>query len=222
MKQNSSPIIISIEANIGAGKSTVLQKLQNILDPTTTKCILEPIHYWDTFYDQQTNRSLLELYYNNPTKYALPLQTMIYSSLSAILQEAVQEMDFLPYNNQNKMIITERSLQTSCSIFTKMLYNSNIMTQVEYQVYTNCIANNPAKLDVCIYLRSEPEVCYERIRDRNRDGEHKITLEYLRTCHEAHETWINSLYDTKLYIIEMKTKTPDKIMAEILDILQNL
>jgi len=215
-----TPIIVSIEANIGAGKSTVLQKLQSVLDPKYTTCIQEPIHYWENFRDPASNHSLLELYYSNPEKYAFSLQTMIYSSLSRILQETIENTRTSLYK---PMLITERSLQSSSGIFAKMLYNSGIMTPIEYQVYQNCVANQPRPLDVCIYLRTEPEVCYERVHHRNRQGEQRISLDYLRTCHDAHESWISELPpNTHLRIIEVGTKKPEKILAEVLDILADL
>jgi len=85
----SRPILVSIEANIGAGKSTILQKLQETIDPTYTTCIEEPIDVWSTYKDPTTGRSLLDLYYTNPSKYAFPLQTMIYNSLMRILYQTI-------------------------------------------------------------------------------------------------------------------------------------
>lgn len=215
-----TPILLSIEANIGAGKSTVLQKLMSVLDPKYATCIEEPIRDWQNFRDPTTNRSLLELYYSDPKKYALSLQTMIYSTLSRVLESTIESVRTSLYR---PMIITERSLQSSNGIFAKMLLASGIMTPIEYQVYENCIVGAPPPLDVCIYLRTEPEVCYERVRDRNRQGEHRISLEYLRTCHAAHEAWIAAMpKSTHVYVIEVGTKTPEKILAEVLDILANL
>lgn len=214
------PIIVSIEANIGAGKSTILKKLDEILNPKYSTCVQEPVDYWENFCDSITNRSLIELYYTNPTKYAFPLQTMIYSSLLHELNQTIEKTRTSLYR---PLIITERSLQSSSGIFTKMLYDNNIMSYIEYQVYTNCIAIQPIPLDVCIYLRTEPEICYERVHHRNRQGEQCISLDYLRTCHDAHEKWITELNDnTHLYIINVGTKMPEKIVDEILEILSNL
>ena len=46
-------------------------------------------------------------------------------------------------------------------------------------------------VDATIYLKTSPEVAYQRMKDRARGGEEKITLEYLETCHAAHENWIH-------------------------------
>lgn len=213
-----NPILISIEANIGAGKSTIIQKLQEVLCPTYYTCIQEPIDYWKNFSDPDSNHSLLELYYKEPNKYAFALQTMIYSSLSNILNQTIENV-----KTNRHFIITERSQQSSSGIFADMLYKSDIMSNIEYQIYKNCIANNPKTLDLCIYLRTEPEVCYERVRYRNRIGEQKITLDYLKNCHKSHEQWISELPpNTHLRIIEVGTKSPEKILTEVLKILEDI
>jgi len=215
----SRPILVSIEANIGAGKSTILQKLQETIDPTYTTCIEEPIDVWSTYKDPTTGRSLLDLYYTNPSKYAFPLQTMIYNSLMRILYQTID-------STSTPIIITERSLQSSSGIFAKMLNDSGIMSPIEYQVYKHSVVSDPIPLDVCIYLRTKPEICYERIRHRNRQGEQKIEMEYLRTCHSAHETWIKEIQtansNTIVYTIEVGVKTPKQILAEVLEILSDL
>ena len=41
-----------------------------------------------------------------------------------------------------------------------------------------------------VYLRSTPELCYERIKLRGRSGEEDITLKYLQDLNQAHEDWI--------------------------------
>lgn len=213
------PILVSIEANIGAGKSTILQNLQETMDTTYTTCIEEPVDVWSTYKDPTTGRSLLDLYYTNPPKYAFPLQTMIYNSLMRILYQTID-------STPTPIIITERSLQSSSGIFAKMLSDSGIMSPIEYQVYTTSVACDPIPLDVCIYLRTEPEICYERIRHRNRQGEQKIEMEYLRKCHSAHEAWIKEIQaansNTIVYTIEVGVKTPKQILTEVLEILSDL
>lgn len=219
----TEPILISIEANIGAGKSTIIHNLigldENKDNKSTTTYVPEPIYKWEKFRDPETDRSLLELYYENPQKYAFSLQTMIYNSFSWDTTE----------EPKTPLIVTERSQKSCSGIFAKMLYHSGIMSSVEYQVYMNCIANKPLPLDICIYLRTTPEVCYERVKYRNRHGEHGISLEYLRTCHEAHETWISEINDNKtterkthVKIIDVGTKTPEEITTEISEILSDL
>lgn len=42
-----------------------------------------------------------------------------------------------------------------------------------------------------VYLRTDPEVAFERIKTRNRFEEKDVTLEYIQHLHELHDKWLN-------------------------------
>lgn len=48
------------------------------------------------------------------------------------------------------------------------------------------------KPDIIFYLQCSPEICYERLKNRNRDCESNISLEYLTKIHENYEKLYNS------------------------------
>lgn len=45
-------------------------------------------------------------------------------------------------------------------------------------------------LSFLVYLRSTPEIVYERIQKRARSEEKCVPLEYLKQLHELHENWL--------------------------------
>lgn len=49
---------------------------------------------------------------------------------------------------------------------------------------------NPFRI---IYLRTSPEICFERIQTRSRESESSITLAYLQQIHRKYENWINGI-----------------------------
>ena len=53
-----------------------------------------------------------------------------------------------------------------------------------------------------IYLRSTPEVSYERIKKRNRNGESNIPLEYLQQIHKLHDEWLIDNDDLNILILD--------------------
>ena len=53
-----------------------------------------------------------------------------------------------------------------------------------------------------IYVKTDPTLCDERIKLRNREGEN-IPIEYLEKCHDYHENWMDNLKDThKVKVID--------------------
>ena len=46
------------------------------------------------------------------------------------------------------------------------------------------------KLDLIVYLRTSPEVAYQRMRSRNRAEESGAPFSYLQHLHEAYEDWL--------------------------------
>jgi deoxycitidine kinase len=47
------------------------------------------------------------------------------------------------------------------------------------------------KVNKIIYVNANPDICYERVGKRNRDGEDKIPLEYLNKCHSYHNNMLD-------------------------------
>jgi deoxynucleoside kinase len=44
--------------------------------------------------------------------------------------------------------------------------------------------------DLIVYLRTNPEVVYERMMERARSEESCVPLQYLKDLHELHENWL--------------------------------
>lgn len=44
--------------------------------------------------------------------------------------------------------------------------------------------------DLIVYLRTSPEVVYERMKARARSEESCVPLEYLKDLHDLHENWL--------------------------------
>lgn len=187
--------IISIEGNIGSGKSTILDNLKNNLDCCNKIVFLqEPVDEWEKIKDIN-NVTILSKFYQNQEKYSFAFQMMAYISRLALLKDAIE-------NNPDSIIITERCLKTDRYVFAKMLYDSGKMEDVEYQIYLNWFDHfsDIHKIQKVIYLKTDPEVCYTRIGKRNRTGESNISLEYLESCHNYHEEMVNNIDNETLIL----------------------
>ncbi len=93
------------------------------------------------------------------------------------------------------LIITERSVYTDKEVFAKMLHENNKIDEIMYKIYTNMFDTfiedriNTKKI---IYVKTEPEICYNRINKRKRSEEKSISLDYLEKCDEYHNIWLDN------------------------------
>lgn len=185
-------VLVTIDGNIGVGKSSVLMHLHK---NNNKQIDLEPIAKWSPYLDKINNIPMLGY---NPVWFNF--QKIIWED-RAVLQ-----------NNSTNIIFYERSPQCTQHTFVEVLKkNGNINTE-EYnilmQMYeSSTVSNIPNKF---IYLRTTPEVCYARMNKRGRDCEDKISLEYLKILHEYHEVFFthikNEGYDVTIINAEQSVE----------------
>ncbi len=216
--QNKRPIIISLEGNIGAGKSTILANLEKHLGEKAGWIFLkEPIHIWDEIQDKQ-GQTILSKFYENPEKYAFAFQIMAYTTRLHELKRVIKE------NPDCVGIICERSLDADKHIFAKMLHSDNVIDDVMYNIYERYFSEYEGDftLDGMIYIEALPNICLQRISNRSREGESKISLEYLEKCHLYHTNWINNT-DTEVLTLDVNGNVHDSnnIMESWLDEISN-
>lgn len=191
--------IISIEGNIGSGKTTLLANLKSRFSNDEHILFLkEPVDEWEKIKDENGN-TMLKKFYSDQEKYSFAFQMMAYISRLKILRDIVKQ-----FENSNKEIIifTERSLYTDKHVFAKMLYDQGKIEYVCYQIYLNWFEEfaKDYPIDYSIYVETQPNICYERIHKRSREGEELIPLSYLKECHNYHDEFLNKMNVNKLVL----------------------
>lgn len=183
--------IFTIEGNIGSGKSTLLSHVKQSLYLENGQKIMflqEPVNEWENIKDNEGN-TMIQKFYANQEKYSFAFQMMAYISRLSLLKTSIEE-------NPNTIVITERSLFTDKFVFAKMLYDSNKIESVEYQIYLRWFDTFAKDFPIAgtIYVKTDPTMCHTRIAKRSRNGESTISLNYLNACHEYHENMIKNHY----------------------------
>ena len=199
--------IISVEGNIGSGKSTFVAMLKEHFAKKKSDisiCFLqEPVDMWNEIKDEN-GITMIECFYSNPEKYSFAFQMMAYiSRLSMLKAELKKGYD---------IIFTERCLLTDRNVFCKMLYDDCKINNIEYQIYNKWFDEFISEFPEIeyIYIQTLPEISDRRIKLRARKGE-TIPLEYLKKCHEYHEEWLHS---KKKIIIDGNLSNEEKINTE--------
>lgn len=181
-------IIISLEGNIGSGKSTLLKFLEETLGENKQIIFLkEPVDEWENITDNE-GTTMLQKFYVDQEKYSFPFQMMAYISRLALMKKTMEE-------NEDCVIITERSLYTDKYVFAKMLYESGKIEDVCYKIYKQWFETfaKDYPIEKMIYIKTSPEICHERIEKRSRTGEDQIALDYLKKCDEYHEDMMDKI-----------------------------
>ena len=136
---------------------------------------------------------MLKKFYSDQEKYSFAFQMMAYISRLKILRDTIKEINKNP--ERNYVIITERSLYTDKYVFAKMLYDQGKIEDVCYQIYLNWFDEFVSDYDIkyTIYVNTEPKKCYERIHKRARQGEEVIPIDYLDSCHNYHNEFLDDI-----------------------------
>jgi deoxyadenosine/deoxycytidine kinase len=172
---------ISIEGNIGAGKTTLATRMSKQFN---TRLILE----------QFEDNSFLPKFYEDPSRYAFPLELSFLADRFQQLksQLAVQDL-FHPVTIADYFIL--KSL-----IFAKKTLNSEEFTL--YSRLFSIIENVLPKPDLLVYLYLDISRLQSNIRLRGRVYEQKIEDEYLQRIQEGYLDYIRQQQGLRVLLID--------------------
>lgn len=211
-------MIISIEGNIGSGKSTFIKILKERLKDDQFVFIPEPVDEWLKIVDLD-GKNILSKFYDDKEKYSFPFQVLAFTSKLKLIREAL-------HDNPDKIIITERSVHTDKQVFSKMLHDDKKINDISYQIYLAMFDEFLDKIndiDKIIFVNTDHKICHQRVNKRNRIGE-KIELEYLEKCDHYHKNWLLNLNDVLILDGNNEFQNNDDIINEwisrIFDFLQ--
>lgn len=177
--------IVVVDGNIGSGKSELVKNLKKNKSLFNRNIVFlqEPVDEWATIKNND-GTTILELYYSNQKRWSFAFQMMAYISRLALLQKTVND-------NPDSIIIMERSMYTDKDVFAKMLYDQGKIHECEMEIYLRWFENfaNTYKPSCIVYVDTRPEICDERIKIRNREGEN-IPMDFLKDCDKYHKYMI--------------------------------
>ena len=161
-------MLVLVEGNISASKSTVVQGLKGIKFPEP---LMDENPWLELFYkDSKENATYMQLY------------TLFYRYKQ---WKQAQAMDSL---NPSENYLLDRSLFFDWT-FARINHDlGNISDrQMElYQLAHSILQEQIYFPDLCLWLRVSPEVCLERLKIRARGCEVGVTLDYLKSLECAY------------------------------------
>jgi deoxyadenosine/deoxycytidine kinase len=182
---NTNKTIITIEGNIGTGKSTFTKILKSKWQEI--QVIPEPISTWFSITDDN-NKNILQHFYDDMDSWTFRFQIMAAITFMSELENIIK-------TSKSQYIFLDRSLYTGINVFEKMSYDNGKINKIEHTIYKLLIDlyEKYVKKDYKefhIYLKCEPLISYERIKKRGRIEEKDIKYEYLVQLNKYHDDWL--------------------------------
>lgn len=175
---------IAIVGNIGAGKTTLAQKLAQ--------------HFkWDLFLEAVDNNPYLKDFYEDMPRWAFHLQIYFLNSRFQQVQKI---------NQSTRPIIQDRTIYEDAYIFARNLHQSGLMSQRDYDNYYGIFQSIISMVkppDLMIYLKADLPKLIGQIEKRGREYESTMRLDYLRHLNEHYESWMKSYDLGKLLVIDV-------------------
>jgi len=193
---------ITIEGNIGAGKTTLSHLLSRHFN---ARLILEEF----------ADNPFLPKFYENPKLYAFPLELFFMAERYKQLKDLIQQKDLF----QNVTI--SDYLFTKCLLFAKVNLPDDEFRL--YQRLFEIIHQQLLQPDLLIYLHTPVSRLQQNIKKRNRSYEKNIADEYLFSIQETYTHYIKD-HNIKTLFIDASNADflgNEKHLKVVIDALEN-
>jgi deoxyguanosine kinase len=170
---------ITIEGNIGAGKTTLAHLLSRHYN---ARLVLE----------QFADNPFLPKFYENPGQYAFPLELFFMAERFKQMKELIQQKDLF------QDITISDYLFTKCLLFAKVTLPDDEFRL--YQRLFEIILQQLIQPDILIYLHAPVSKLQANIRKRNRSYEQNISDQYLFDIQETYTHYIKQHNITTIFV----------------------
>lgn len=174
---------IAIEGNIGAGKTTLCHLLA---ERAGCSLVLE----------QFTDNPFLPFFYEQPERYAFPVELFFMSERHKQLQEHFAEPDLF------------RNCTVADYFFVKtLLFAKNNLNEAEFRLFQQLFSVLNAgfpKPDLLLYLHRPVDVLLAQIQRRGRTMETAISPDYLTELQNAYLDYFKSEKNTPVVVLDLQ------------------
>ncbi len=173
---------IGIAGNIGAGKTTLCEKLGK--------------HFgWEVHYESTDNNPYLSDFYEDMQRWSFNLQIYFLNNRYR------QIIDIL---NGDITVVQDRTIYEDAHIFAPNLHDMGLMTTRDFNNYLDLFKLMTSQIeapDLLIYLKADIPTLVKHIQTRGRDYEGSMSLDYLKRLNERYDHWISNYTEGKLLVI---------------------
>ena len=164
--------LILVAGNIGAGKTTLTERLGARLS-------------WWTGYESVADNPYLPDFYADMRAWSFHLQVFFLGHRAEQYLEALRD---------SRSAILDRSIYEDAHIFARALNHLENLNERDYHAYRqlfDVVVNGLPRPDLLIYLKAPVPILMERIHRRARNIETGITAEYLALLDSFYDEWLD-------------------------------
>jgi len=176
---------IAIEGNIGAGKTTLSNKLA---EDFNAKMVLERF----------ADNPFLPKFYEDQSRYAFPLEMSFLADRYQQISDDLAQFDLF-----KDFVVADYH------IFKSLIFAKVTLAEDEFRLYKtmfDIIYKEMPKPDLYIYLYQNTERLLQNIKLRGRSYEQEIPAEYLEKINSGYLDYIKSQKDLNVLIIDVSDK----------------
>lgn len=197
-------MIVAVMGLIGSGKSSLVTSLNNTGKYTV---FMEPTKE----IEGSTENPFLDKYYENPSRWAYTMQTFL-------LFERYKQFQEAHYRSLRGEDCIIDSAYYSDFAFALVQQQDGYFTDDEYMAYLNMhqtLQPNLVYPDVIVYLDLSPEDTLNRIKERSRECESNIPLQYLTKLHAAYCKVLSSLSKRCKIVYVDARKSREEVLSDV-------
>ncbi len=166
----ANPMFVVVAGNIGSGKTTLTKKLSERLG-------------WKPHFESVSDNPYLSDFYGDMSRWSFPLQVYFLTHRF----NTHKQIEALPASS-----VQDRSIYEDANIFARALYESGKLDQRDYNNYRSLFESMIQFLSpptLMIFLKRSVPKLQERIKQRGRDYEQAIPVDYLTSLNKYYDDW---------------------------------
>ncbi len=170
MTERLDNLFIGVAGMIGAGKTTLATALGRHMG-------------LEVYYEPVADNEYLSDFYRDTARYSFATQIYLLNRRFQQHQEIIW---------RGVPAIQDRTIYED-AIFAKMLSETGLMEPRDYRTYVGLfrhMSNFMCRPSAIIYLDVSPERSQERMRERSRDVESGVSLDYLAALHREYQVFV--------------------------------